>query len=321
MKLIELSPVRSNYDDELILENEIIEVFKRELYNPLLSEISTSKLYNSEASNELKTAIRSGKISFYRGRFSGQFNSSISRELRKLGCVWDRKTQSFTILASKLPKDLIQVIDASENAFLKMAERVNRKLQEISPEEFSKNFDLTRIFDRMIYKIDNRINGSFRGLIVEAEFTEDQKKRIAEEYTNNMRLHIKDWTEKNIVSLRKKIQTNVMKGRRHQSIIKEIQDSYGVLRSKAKFLARQESRLLTSQMRETRYRDAGITHYKWVCVTGSPNHPVRDEHQALNGTIQTWDSPPVTSKDGRKNHPGQDFNCRCYARPIVRVSE
>jgi SPP1 gp7 family putative phage head morphogenesis protein len=42
---------------------------------------------------------------------------------------------------------------------------------------------------------------------------------------------------------------------------------------------------------------------------------VRSSHRALEGTQQRWDDPPVISLDGRRGHPGEDFNCRCIALP------
>lgn len=40
-------------------------------------------------------------------------------------------------------------------------------------------------------------------------------------------------------------------------------------------------------------------------------------HQELDGTEQSWDDPPVTNEDGDRNHPGEDYQCRCVAYPIL----
>ena len=58
-----------------------------------------------------------------------------------------------------------------------------------------------------------------------------------------------------------------------------IQKSYGVTANKAKFLARQETKLLTTTLKEVRYVDAGVTKYKWKSVTGTAAHPVRPRLQ------------------------------------------
>ena len=87
---------------------------------------------------------------------------------------------------------------------------------------------------------------------------------------------------------------------------------------KAKFLASQETRLLTSKLKEVRYKDVGIDEYIWQTVKGTPEHPVRPMHKKLNGTKQRFSSPPITNEKGQRNNPGEDYRCRCVARPIVK---
>lgn len=56
----------------------------------------------------------------------------------------------------------------------------------------------------------------------------------------------------------------------------------------------------------------GVERYEWRTQR---DWKVRPIHADLNGTIQRWDDPPVISKDGRRGHPGDDYNCRCIAIP------
>jgi len=58
----------------------------------------------------------------------------------------------------------------------------------------------------------------------------------------------------------------------------------------------------------------GIETYKWM-TRGDGR--VRMMHRALNNTVQRWDRPPIISPDGRRGHPGDDYNCRCVAIPVV----
>lgn len=100
-----------------------------------------------------------------------------------------------------------------------------------------------------------------------------------------------------------------------------IQDSYDVSANKAKLLALQETSLLMGKFKQVRYADSGVQEYRWGCVAGTKNHPVPPWHKALEGKIFRWDGPPITSKLGEPVHrsnSGEDFNCRCFARPIVR---
>ena len=103
-------------------------------------------------------------------------------------------------------------------------------------------------------------------------------------------------------------------------ISKKIQDSFGVSESKAKFLARQESRLLLSNYHQGVMEKAGVEKYMWKCVVGTEEHPVRPYHKKNDGKIFSWDNPPTVNDAGEKKHPMQDYNCRCLAIPVI-VSE
>ncbi len=56
-----------------------------------------------------------------------------------------------------------------------------------------------------------------------------------------------------------------------------------------------------------RKRSGNSTHYIWRT---QEDGNVRSSHRENNGKIFSWDSPPPTG------HPGEDFNCRCWAEPL-----
>jgi len=107
---------------------------------------------------------------------------------------------------------------------------------------------------------------------------------------------------------------NTMSGQRANNIVKLIQANYNTSLNKAKFLARQETSLLMSSMREQRYKDAGITRYKW---STSHDERVRPLHKRVNGQVFSWDNPPIVGELGEALNPGEDYNCRCVAIPII----
>ena len=77
-----------------------------------------------------------------------------------------------------------------------------------------------------------------------------------------------------------------------------------------------------TKYKQVRYQSAGVNQYKWKCVVGSPNHPVRPMHAELGkrsdkGELFTWDNPPIVDSKGDRKNPGQDFGCRCVAIPVV----
>ncbi len=101
-------------------------------------------------------------------------------------------------------------------------------------------------------------------------------------------------------------------GKTTTRIVKEMQRAYGVSRRRAELIARDQTAKLNGQIQKAQQQDAGITEYVWS-TTGDER--VRRSHQELNGKKFSWDDPPENS-DGRKCHPGQDFQCRCIGRPV-----
>lgn len=321
----ELNPIFETTQDYEALEAHIRSVFREEIYLPLIKELKlkvfTLKNANDIPSNSVIDAIASGRITFYRGSFKGRFNSRISKELRGLGAKWDRKQGSWKLPQSSLPMSVRQAISASEETFKQKLGIINKRLAQILPEEIADKVQSLKLFDANLWKVDKDIHRTIKGITVAPKLTPERAKKISEEYTNNLRRYIKDFTSRETKSLRKDLQTKVFSGVRYEQVAKTIQKSYGVSADKAKFLARQETSLLMTTFKEARYSEAGVKEYKWVCVTGSPKHPVRPMHKALEGKIFAWDDPPITNANGGKNNPGQDYNCRCYARPIVTINE
>lgn len=94
----------------------------------------------------------------------------------------------------------------------------------------------------------------------------------------------------------------------------DIQDRLNVSRSKADLLARDQTLKLNAQVTRERQMAAGIDEYIW---TTSKDERVREMHEELEGERFRWDDPPVTNKAGDRNHPGEDYQCRCVAFPVL----
>lgn len=321
-KVIELRPIKESTEDYERLEEAVKQVWRKYLYAPIMKALgySPTKLTNSK--HGLADALRTGRITYYRGQFSGRFSSTISKELKSYGAEWDRRTGTFRLPQSSLPHELRAVIAASERQFRAKIAGIDKTLSQILPDEIAEKLHATKIFDTTLWKVEREFADTVKNITVAPKLTDLQRQKIAAEWNNNMKLWIRDWTAEEITKLRGEMQKTIFTGNRYESAVKTIQKSYGVSQNKAKFLARQETGLLMAKYKETRYADAGIMEYRWGCVAGSPKHPVRPWHKALEGKIFRWDHPPVTTKPGepvRRNNPGEDYNCRCFARPIVRA--
>ena len=98
---------------------------------------------------------------------------------------------------------------------------------------------------------------------------------------------------------------------RSSAYIEEIMRSGEVTKSRATMLARTMVSAVSSDLVETRARNAGSEAYVWETMMDSA---VRRSHRRMQGQIVRWDSPPTI--DGYTAHAGRYANCRCYPRPI-----
>lgn len=320
-KIIELNRIEEDTKEVDALQKRLRLYFRDKLYVPLMRELGvSSRTLQNAKPDPLVDALFTGRITFNKGVFSGKFNAEISKALKDLGAKWDRKSSTYKIRFGELPVDVKSVIGSSESKFKEKLSKIDLKLKEILPEEFAASFKCEDLFDKALWKADKSFQKNVKNITVAPQLSDSQRGRIADDWQNNMELYIKDFTEKEIVQLRKQIQESVFAGNRYGSAVSAIQKSYGVSMDKAKFLARQETNLLTAKFKQTRYQDAGINEYKWVCVNrphdkDPKNHipgNVRYSHGILDQKIFRFDDPPVTSNPGepvRKNNPLEDFNC------------
>jgi hypothetical protein len=86
------------------------------------------------------------------------------------------------------------------------------------------------------------------------------------------------------------------------------------LRNRATLIARTETARVSSVLTQARATRVGSTHYIWK-TAGDGN--VRESHQRLDNTTQAWNEPPLSDPPGHHSHPGQIWNCRCIALPIL----
>lgn len=320
----ELKPVKTKPEYYELLEKRIHEHLKREIFIPLLREIGLTQKVLTNSLSDLADAIASGVVRYIDGHFEGKLNSTISIELRNIGARWDRNHGWFTLPPQDLPVDIRAAVGTAESRFQATLERVAKKLSSLSPSEIAERLDTNSLYAHTIFSAEKDFKDSTKSIAVDVKFTPEQRAQLIEKYADDMSRYIQNWTEDEIIKMRKWIIGGATNGGRYESridsyeaIVKQIDKGNQHALSKAKFLARQETNLFLSAYREMRYRDAGVNKYRWKTVIGSPDHPVRDTHKALDGKIFTWDNPPITDEKGSRNHPGQDFNCRCHAIPVV----
>lgn len=102
-------------------------------------------------------------------------------------------------------------------------------------------------------------------------------------------------------------------GERARETAEEIRRSTEVTKSRATLIARTEVSRTAAALVQARAESAGSTHYIWRTANDSA---VRKQHKRLEGLVFAWDNPPEIEDEGRHG-PGEIWNCRCYAEPIL----
>jgi len=104
------------------------------------------------------------------------------------------------------------------------------------------------------------------------------------------------------------------KGTTTTSLMKQLQEEYGVSKRHSRLIARDQIAKLNAQITKAQQQDAGVEEYIWWCVNDSRS---RKTHKNLHKKVCRWDDPPEVAP-GRYCHPGEDYQCRCIARPVFK---
>ena len=106
----------------------------------------------------------------------------------------------------------------------------------------------------------------------------------------------------------------IRRGVRHEQVAKQILGStdldkgrFKTAETRAKVIGRDQVSKLNGTLNRLRQENAGVTKYIWRTVGDAR---VRETHAMNNGREFTW-------REGWEGlHPGDDYNCRCFAEPI-----
>lgn len=283
--------------------DEIYSLFYENIYKKLLDEFKNINKENSKTL--LISAIKSGKIKYIDGYFIGKVNIELAKELSKYA-VYDKKSKKYK--AVNIPADIMSTIISINKENAEAVKRIQARLMQLSRIDIKMK---TSKFESISDDIENRID---RSLAVSVDMNAVIRKKLEKNYIKNQNINIKNWQSETIEKMRERIQSKVLEGFNMKDIIEIIMSEQEVSKTKAKFLARQETSIFLSKLRKERSLEVGVRKYKW---STSHDKRVRDDHGHLDGKIFEYGKPPVTNKKtGAHNEPGEDFGCRCVAIPI-----
>ncbi len=129
---------------------------------------------------------------------------------------------------------------------------------------------------------------------------------------------IKTLSQKQLSRVENVVLSNLQAGNFKASELKKsLIEDFEMGERHAKFIARDQSHKMTSNLNQLRYENLGVTSYIWRTakdrrVRGDPSgkYPnAKPSHYAREGKTYDFAKPP------KGGNPGEDFNCRCYAEP------
>lgn len=279
-----------------------------------LKNSSNHQMRNAQY-DPIVTGINSGKIQYVDGIFSGDFNAAISKALKGYGAQFNKRTATWSIVPQALPVEVIRAIKEHADVARKLHYELDDKL---------KNIEMTLAYgiqehpidaEPMVDKLDEKFQSQYGDALGVSDLSEKSKKKLAKTYVDSLKPFIKKFSSEQIADLRAIVKANAETGYRFDFLVERIQNRYDVTQSKAEFLARNETAIYVSKVRQARFGDVGITKYVWRTAGDSE---VRKDHKKLNGRTFEYSKPPIVDEaTGRRANAGEDYNCRCVADPVM----
>lgn len=334
-KLIELKPINYSKSAEEELKGKINTFFEELIYSPINKVLNNYNAFLTDVANSkssLLKAIQDGKITFTGLGFKsnlkgGKFPIGITTELERLGARYNPRTKTFEASIFILPSSIQTAINEAIIDSISLSNSINNVLQQaVSSKVFEETFERLEfnktykaILKDTISQIDEIVSSvkNSNNIDIPVNFNEEEQNQIAREYTDNLKLTIKDFTGKQIKELREMVIKNTNAGYRAEKLAEEIQSKFNVSKSKAQFLATQETKLLMVRYSALKFTEGGvIEEFKW----GHSFSRVPDEyHKTLYDNIYRFDNLPIIDeRTQQRGLPAERFNCECRIIPVIK---
>lgn len=109
-------------------------------------------------------------------------------------------------------------------------------------------------------------------------------------------------------------------GRGAAEIFEGIQHYDGLTEKRAKLIAIDQTRKITTAMNVERAKSVGMKRFEWLHSGGSADP--RKLHLQYDGQIFDYDNPPIIDeRTGERGFPGQAVNCRCTMVPVLELGD
>jgi SPP1 gp7 family putative phage head morphogenesis protein len=298
------------------LFSELIKWGRRLDSKPFNRTIEDSIIQNSskDVNYAIIDAIRSARIVYSQGKFTGSFNLTLSKALRDAGFQWQNNGY---IATSNISPTIIEAINRKLQQSSATINEGLAILSRIDPDHIVSQVSVgfQDIYQNVNAQLEQKI-APHLDLAVQPKLGFFERRTFEKEYINQTKTSIQNFTTDQISVLRKELEELTLKGFRDETIAKILVERLEVSESKARSIARQETSLITSKYTELQYKKVGIFYYKW---SSSLDSSVRHIHRMLHGKIFRFDKPPIVNEKGDRKNPGEDFGCRCVAIPVLKM--
>jgi SPP1 gp7 family putative phage head morphogenesis protein len=298
------------------------------LFEPLIRAFKEPKNNAKPNKNALIRHIENGSLVYADGAFVGERNSTLSRTLKSYGAKFNSTRKAWVVPLDKLPFDVRDALDKARTRAAALERFSDGFLQETlnRAKSVMPEVSFQGLSRETLLKMADRVRATVpKELSVQPEIDHTAQRQLNKDYTDNVRLSIVGFIDDEVARFRKEILPEIRQGVGRKSVQRYVMSRLKIGRDRAKFIARQETALFTSKLKEVQYKSAGIDKFRWKAIGGSRGDGrTRDSHMDAHGKIFYFDrdrnddgiSKPVNG-DGRTVNPGQDFGCRCQAIPIV----
>ena len=245
------------------------------------------------------------------------------RDLYNVSHQVDRMVNSF-ISRIDMNKDRIEIEDVGD--LIDKLQEYSEKLQSWAE----------RTANKMIYSLESQDLNQWKqhsermSALMKQQLSQADIRRIMRRYMDdNVRL-IKSLPLNAAQRVHELVMGNLTTGRRPASVAKEIMKTGQVTQSRANLIARTETGRATTGLIMARAESIGLDFYIWYSTGGfSGDGRTRKAHRHMNGVICKWDDvpnpealfPDPKAKPYGNYLPGATFNCRCFAAPLIRLSD
>lgn len=121
--------------------------------------------------------------------------------------------------------------------------------------------------------------------------------------------YIQDLSASTLGAIERMVINAVATGREWMDVAKELEKRFEIANNRARFIARDQIGKLVGRLNAERQQELGISHYIWRT---RKDELVRPTHARREGHAYAW-----SGKGAAPILPGMDWNCRCFAEPVM----